>query len=64
MADWLTLVPALVAIIVVLWRKEVILALLLSQELVLEILVGVVTLPEKRCALIVFIVFNLRPEKR
>ncbi|MDP5137580.1 sodium:proton antiporter [Rheinheimera baltica] len=30
MADWLTLVPALVAIIVVLWRKEVILALLLS----------------------------------
>ena len=30
MADWLTLLPALVAIIVVLWRKEVILALLLS----------------------------------
>jgi tetracycline resistance efflux pump len=30
LADWLTLVPALVAIIVVLWRKEVILALLLS----------------------------------
>ncbi|GAB2909345.1 Na+/H+ antiporter NhaC family protein [Rheinheimera gaetbuli] len=30
MADWLTLLPALVAIVVVLWRKEVILALLLS----------------------------------
>jgi Na+/H+ antiporter NhaC len=30
LADWLTLLPALVAIIVVLWRKEVILALLLS----------------------------------
>ena len=30
MADWLTLVPALVAIVIVLWRKEVILALLLS----------------------------------
>jgi tetracycline resistance efflux pump len=30
LADWLSLVPALVAIIVVLWRKEVILALLLS----------------------------------
>lgn len=30
MADWLTLIPALVAIVVVLWRKEVILALLLS----------------------------------
>lgn len=30
MADWFTLLPALVAIIVVLWRKEVILALLLS----------------------------------
>ena len=30
MADWLTLLPALVAIAVVLWRKEVILALLLS----------------------------------
>jgi tetracycline resistance efflux pump len=29
-ADWLTLLPALVAITVVLWRKEVILALLLS----------------------------------
>lgn len=30
MADWLTLLPAIVAIAVVLWRKEVILALLLS----------------------------------
>ncbi|MDX3775090.1 Na+/H+ antiporter NhaC family protein [Chromatiaceae bacterium AAb-1] len=30
MADWLTLLPALVAIAIVLWRKEVILALLLS----------------------------------
>ncbi|MBU2115421.1 MAG: sodium:proton antiporter [Gammaproteobacteria bacterium] len=30
MADWLTLLPALVAIVIVLWRKEVILALLLS----------------------------------
>ncbi|MGI5308060.1 Na+/H+ antiporter NhaC family protein [Rheinheimera sp. WS51] len=30
MADWLTLIPALIAIIIVLWRKEVILALLLS----------------------------------
>ena len=30
MADWLTLLPAVVAIAVVLWRKEVILALLLS----------------------------------
>ena len=30
MADWFTLLPALVAIVVVLWRKEVILALLLS----------------------------------
>lgn len=30
MADWLTLLPAMVAIAVVLWRKEVILALLLS----------------------------------
>ncbi len=30
MADWMTLIPALVAIIVVLWRKEVIVALLLS----------------------------------
>ncbi len=29
-ADWLTLLPAVVAIAVVLWRKEVILALLLS----------------------------------
>lgn len=30
MADWMTLLPALVAIVVVLWRKEVIIALLLS----------------------------------
>ena len=30
MSDWLTLLPAIVAIAVVLWRKEVILALLLS----------------------------------
>ncbi|OZB37195.1 MAG: sodium:proton antiporter, partial [Alishewanella sp. 34-51-39] len=30
MTDWLTLLPAIVAIAVVLWRKEVILALLLS----------------------------------
>ena len=30
MADWFTLLPALVAIVIVLWRKEVILALLLS----------------------------------
>lgn len=30
MANWLTLLPAIVAIVVVLWRKEVILALLLS----------------------------------
>lgn len=30
MADWMTLLPALVAIVLVLWRKEVIIALLLS----------------------------------
>ncbi|MCC5827276.1 MAG: sodium:proton antiporter, partial [Alkalimonas sp.] len=30
MSDWLTILPALVAIVVVLWRKEVILALLVS----------------------------------
>ncbi|HCU66266.1 MAG TPA: sodium:proton antiporter [Rheinheimera sp.] len=30
MSDWLTLLPALVALIVVLWKKEVIVALLLS----------------------------------
>lgn len=30
MSDWLTILPALVAIAVVLWRKEVILALLVS----------------------------------
>ncbi len=30
MADWMTLIPALVALIVVLWKKEVIVALLLS----------------------------------
>ncbi|MBU2223521.1 MAG: sodium:proton antiporter, partial [Gammaproteobacteria bacterium] len=30
MADWMTLIPALVALVVVLWKKEVIVALLLS----------------------------------
>lgn len=30
MADWMTLIPALVALLVVLWKKEVIVALLLS----------------------------------
>ena len=30
MADWLSMLPALVAITVVLWRKEVILALILA----------------------------------
>jgi Na+/H+ antiporter NhaC len=30
LADWMTLIPALVALIVVLWKKEVIVALLLS----------------------------------
>ncbi len=43
MADWLTLVPALVAISIVLWRKEVILALLLalcSSELLIFLQAG------------------------
>ena len=30
MAEWMTLIPAIVAIAVVVWRKEVIVALLLS----------------------------------
>ena len=30
MSDWMTLIPALVALVVVLWKKEVIIALLLS----------------------------------
>lgn len=48
MADWLTLVPALVAIVIVLWRKEVILALLLSlcsAELLIFLQAGQATGP-------------------
>ncbi len=48
MADWLSLVPPLVAIIVVLWRKEVILALLLSlcsAELLIVMQSGVGIVP-------------------
>jgi tetracycline resistance efflux pump len=48
LADWLTLVPALVAIVIVLWRKEVILALLLSlcsAELLIFLQAGQATGP-------------------